>query len=133
MRISSADIRPTAKAGAQFLHGGGGDGRSATDWSRYAQGNPFAEASDIDESHVLLCLAKAAPLTGSELQLQQRAAAGERVVRDSDAVWIHYANGIARSKITPAVLDRCLGTPATARNLRTVLKLDAMTKTTAGQ
>lgn len=58
--------------------------------------------------------------------LQRRASAGERVKKRGDAIWIHYVKGIARSKLTPAVLDKEIGSPATARNWRTVLRIHEM-------
>jgi uncharacterized protein (DUF1697 family) len=47
-------------------------------------------------------------------------------VRGTD-VFVHYPNGQGRSKVTNAVLERLLGTPATARNWNTVGKLLALT------
>jgi uncharacterized protein (DUF1697 family) len=41
-------------------------------------------------------------------------------------LWLHYADGIARSKLTPALIDRATGSPVTARNWRTVQQLAAM-------
>jgi uncharacterized protein (DUF1697 family) len=39
---------------------------------------------------------------------------------------VHYANGAGRSKLTPALLDRLAGSPVTARNWNTVLKLNEL-------
>jgi uncharacterized protein (DUF1697 family) len=75
---------------------------------------------------VLLALSKRPPGADAARELQQRATLGERVIRKGDAIWVHYAGGIGRSKLTPAILDRCVGSPVTARNWRTALKLDEM-------
>jgi uncharacterized protein (DUF1697 family) len=45
-----------------------------------------------------------------------------------DVIWIHYADGAGRSRITPGLLDRSIGSPTTTRNLRTVLKLQELAK-----
>ena len=44
-------------------------------------------------------------------------------------VYLHLPNGMGRSKLTNAYFDSKLGTVATARNWRTVLKLFEMTQT----
>ena len=58
--------------------------------------------------------------------LQPYCAGGERVAVRGDALWIDYASGVARSKLTPAVLDRAVGSPVTARNWNTVQALARM-------
>jgi uncharacterized protein (DUF1697 family) len=97
--------------------------RSAAHWARFVEGMPFPDGAEREGSRVLLVVAKRPPAGNAAAELQQRATAGERVVGRGDALWIHFPQGIGRSKLTPAVLDRCLGSPATARNRRTVLKL----------
>jgi uncharacterized protein (DUF1697 family) len=97
--------------------------RAAADWARYAEGNPFPEAVKSEPNHVLLALCKAPPRPGTASALEERAEGGERVVQASDALWIHFAGGIGRSKLSPAVLDRIAGSTVTARNWSTVLKL----------
>jgi uncharacterized protein (DUF1697 family) len=42
-------------------------------------------------------------------------------------LFVHYADGIGRSKLTNAVIEKALGgVPATGRNWNTVLKLQAL-------
>jgi len=43
----------------------------------------------------------------------------ERLHLDGPHLYIDYAAGIARSKLTPALLDRALGVAATGRNWNT--------------
>jgi len=100
--------------------------RSASSCSRYVNGNPFPEESTKGSDWVLLALSKLPPKANAATELQSNATRGERVVKQGDAIWIHYANGIGRSKSTPALLDRYVGSSATARNWRTVLKLNEM-------
>lgn len=107
--------------------------RSASSWRRYVKGNPFPDEAKKEGNWVLLSLSKLPPKANAASELQQRATQGERVVKKGDAIWIHYASGIGRSKLTPAVLDRHVGSSVTARNWRTVLKVDEMIReTTAG-
>jgi uncharacterized protein (DUF1697 family) len=100
--------------------------RAAADWPAYVRGNPFPEASRLAPNAVMLALAKTSPKPDAVLALRTRSAGGERIVQVGDALWIHFAGGMARSKLSPALLDRLVGSPVTMRNWRTVLKLDEL-------
>lgn len=102
--------------------------RSADEWPAYVQGNPFQEESRSEPNLVMLAFSKEPPKSDAADLLQERAAGGERVVRVGDALWIHFASGSARSKLTPALLDRLAGSPVTTRNWRTVLKLEELAR-----
>ena len=99
--------------------------RAASDWPAFVKSNPFPEASAAEPNHVMLVLSKMAPKPGAATALQERAAAGEQVVQAGGALWIHFGGdgGVAKSKLSPTLLDRLIGSTATARNWRTVLKL----------
>jgi len=97
--------------------------RSAGQWSRLAGSNPFPEAAEAEPGRLLLVVSKRPPAEGAEAALRARAAAGEQVRGAGDALWIHYPQGAGRTKLTPASIDRAIGSPATQRNWRTVLKL----------
>lgn len=107
--------------------------RSASSWTRYVNSNPFSSEAKAEGNRVLLCLSKRPARATAAAELQQRATQGERVAKRGDAIWIHYASGIGRSRLTPALLDRQVGSPVTARNWRTVLKLDEMARETASE
>jgi uncharacterized protein (DUF1697 family) len=104
--------------------------RTASGWERYVKSNPFPGAAQKQANWVLLCLSRRSPGSGIVSKLLQHANQGERIEKTGDGIWIHYANGIARSKLTTALLDRCAGSPVTARNWRTVLKLNSMIRAT---
>lgn len=97
--------------------------RSAAEWRAYPRANPFAEETEKEPGRVMLVLSKQAPAEGAERAIEAKAAAGERVRRAGDALWIHYPEGAGRSKLTPALIDRAVSSPSTARNVRTVLAL----------
>ena len=118
--------------------------RTAVQWARYAAGSPFPEAAEAEPNRVMLLLSKAAPSAdaaapppppprrggaGAPRRAPRggaphpRARDGERVAAAGDAVWGHYAGGAGTSKLTPALIDRALGSPTTARNWTTVLAL----------
>lgn len=100
--------------------------RAAVDWPAYIKSNPFFDACKNEPKLVMLCLAKTPPKPDAAKILRERAAGGERIEQVSDALWIHFAGGVARSKISPALLDRAAGSAVTARNWLTVLKLQEL-------
>lgn len=97
--------------------------RDAAHWAAYLEANPFPAASGTEPNLVMLALAKQPPQGSAVDELRRRAGRGERVARTGDALWIHYAEGVGRSKLSPALLDRLAGSPVTMRNWRTVLGL----------
>jgi uncharacterized protein (DUF1697 family) len=100
--------------------------RSAAEWKRLVAANPFGEASEKEPNRVLLGLPKAALKPGAAAALRAKAAAGERVEAAGGALWFHYPEGVGRSKLSPSLIDRLAGSPVTARNWRTVVKLGEM-------
>ena len=51
---------------------------------------------------------------------------GEVKLWVGDALWFHFPNGAGESKLTPSLVDRAIGSPGTARNFNTVMKLKEM-------
>ena len=100
--------------------------RTREAWHLHVAANPFASPS-VDPRVLHVYLTQAPLNEGAAAQLQARATAGERAVIAGGALWIDYgASGIAGSKMTPAVIDRACGSPATGRNFNTVQRLSAM-------
>jgi uncharacterized protein (DUF1697 family) len=97
--------------------------RTAAQWAEYPPANPFPKAAQNEPNRLMLLLSKRPPTRGAEEVIQARAQHGERVKRADDALWFHYPEGAGTSKLTPALIDRAVGSPATARNYRTVATL----------
>ena len=97
--------------------------RSSDEWRGYVNDCPFRDACTESPNLVMLLLSRGPIAAGALDQLAQRAAAGEQIEQRGDALWLHFPNGVGRSKLTPSVLDRAVGSPATMRNWRTVMKL----------
>ena len=97
--------------------------RTLQQWRAHERSNPLRELAAADPSHVLLGLASKPVPQAAAAELQEHCRGGERVEVSGGALYIHYAGGIARSKLTPARIDRCAGSSVTARNWRTVLEL----------
>ncbi|MBX5451457.1 MAG: DUF1697 domain-containing protein, partial [Thermogemmatispora sp.] len=100
--------------------------RRAVDLEEVITTNPFpSEAEQAPERLVVLFLA-APPVPAAASVLQRLAAAGPEKLQLSargQELYIWYADGIGRSKLTPAELERALGCPATGRNWRTLLQI----------
>ena len=100
--------------------------RTAGQWAAYPSRVPFPEVAKGSPNRLILLLSRKEPDDGAVAAIQARARAGEQVRRVGDAIWIHYSDGVGTSKLTPDLIDRSIGSPATGRNFRTVLKLEEM-------
>ena len=98
-------------------------GRRDDGWQETVAACPFPDAAAERANLLHVALARVAPPAGTADRLAGRCAARERVAVVGDALWIDYADGAGRSKLTPALLDRVVGAPVTARNWRTVTAL----------
>ncbi|ATB43100.1 hypothetical protein CYFUS_008579 [Cystobacter fuscus] len=97
--------------------------RTARQWAAYAAGSPFPDAAEKQPNLLHLALSKQKPKPGALAALRERASAGELLEVSGDALWVLYSSGVAGTKLGPAVLDKAVGSPVTARNWKTVLKL----------
>lgn len=98
--------------------------RSAAQWHEVAAGYPF-DAED-DAVHVAFLADK--PTAARVRGLDPDRSPGDSFEVVGREVFLHCPNGVARSKLTNAWLDRALGTVSTSRNWRTVQKLAEMAK-----
>jgi uncharacterized protein (DUF1697 family) len=102
--------------------------RTARAWEAILGANPFAAEAEKAPNWVLLGLAKGAIAAGAAAAIEAKGIAGERVREAGSALWFHYPEGVGTSKLTPALIDRAVGSPVTARNWRTALALQKMLK-----
>ncbi len=107
--------------------------RTASDWAKYIKSNPFPETTGKEPNRVLLALAKKQVHPGAAEALLAKATFGERIVQGKDALWIHFCGGVGKSKLSPALLDRLVGSSVTARNWNTVIKLEQMVNGAGGR
>lgn len=100
--------------------------RTAREWQAVMAGNPFPDEAERDPSHLLVVCLKEAPDRRAEAALRGAIIGREAVcVRDRQA-YIVYPDGIGRSRVTAAVIEKHLGTRGTGRNWNTVLRLAAL-------
>jgi uncharacterized protein (DUF1697 family) len=100
--------------------------RSADQWAKLAATNPFAEAAEQEPSRLMLLVSKSEIAPDAAEAVQARGRDGERVAAVPGGLWIHYPGGSGTSKLTPSLVDRLIGSPATSRNYRTVQMLAEM-------
>jgi uncharacterized protein (DUF1697 family) len=99
--------------------------RTSAQWLAYPATNPFIDEVRDAPNLVMLALSKQ-PIADDAVEKLRARATSERIERAGDALWIHYGDGAGRSKLTPGLLDRAVGSPTTTRNWRTVMKLCEM-------
>lgn len=100
--------------------------RSETAWSKLIEDNPMPEAAHDDPKLVHALILDAAPTAAAARNFEPICDRGERVELVGDVVYVHYAQGSARSKLSVVTIGAALSRTGTARNWRTVLKLQAM-------
>ena len=100
--------------------------RSAREWEAIVKRNPFPREAARDPAHLVVTFLKEAP-DAKRVKALQVAITGPEVVRTiGTQAYITYPNGIGRSRVTMALIERSLGTRSTGRNWNTVLKLGAL-------
>jgi uncharacterized protein (DUF1697 family) len=100
--------------------------RTTADWKALIAGNPFPEEAKRDPGHLLVIFLKDAPSRENVAALQSAIKDREVVRAKGRHAYVVYPDGIGRSRLTTALIERKLGTRATGRNWNTVLKLGAL-------
>jgi uncharacterized protein (DUF1697 family) len=88
--------------------------------------NPFPAAARDDPAHLQVHVGPE-PVDATGIAKLDLANPGRELLAVADGVlYVHYQDGIGRSRLTTAALDRAAGTWTTGRNWNTVLRLHAM-------
>lgn len=100
--------------------------RTEKEWGVVVAGNPFPEEAERDPAHLLVMVFKK-NLDATAVRALQAAITGPEVVRSigREAFFV-YPEGIGRSRLTGPLIERTLGARSTARNWKTVRKLEAL-------
>lgn len=99
--------------------------RSAAEWNTIIARNPFPAAARDDPAHLLLMALKTAPAAAAIKALHDGYKGPETIHVAGRDAYLIYPEGVGRSKLTNALIERKLGVAGTARNWNTVLKLAA--------
>ena len=96
--------------------------RRAGAWDAVLKGNPFP---DDDPTRLHVSFLRDEPARGATDGIDRERFAPEEFALHGREVYLYLPDGLGRAKL-PAALTRVIGTPDTARNWRTVLKLAAL-------
>lgn len=97
--------------------------RNAKELKALADRNPFPKEAKADPARLHVFFLKAAVTAGDVAALNGAIKGGEVAKGHGREVFIHYPDGMGRSKLTGAIVERHLGGPGTARNWNTITKL----------
>jgi uncharacterized protein (DUF1697 family) len=100
--------------------------RTAAEWTSIIAANPFPREAQDDPAHLVVMALKAAPTKAHVAALEAAIKGRERVRAKRRELYMVYPDGIGRSKLTIAVIEKALASRGTARNWNTVLKLQAL-------
>ena len=96
--------------------------RRATAWDAVIRGNPFP---DDEPTRLHVSFLRDEPPKGATDGIDRARFAPEEFLLQGREVYLYLPDGLGRAKL-PVALTRVIGTPDTARNWRTVLKLAAL-------
>ena len=96
--------------------------RTAADWKKLCTGAPFQEARAARPKFLHVGLSKS-KLDAKVVETLMGRATTERVEVHRDALFIDFAEGAGRSKLTPAVIDKASGSHVTLRNWNTTMEV----------
>jgi uncharacterized protein (DUF1697 family) len=97
--------------------------RSSLELKDVIRRNPFAKRSGIEPNKLLVSFLASEPGPEAKERIVQIKVGPEELHLDGRELYIYYADGMGRSKLTPAVIERALKVSGTARNWNTVTKL----------
>lgn len=100
--------------------------RDAKEWEAVLARNPFRAEAEADPGHLVVAFFKNEP-SAKAVKALEAAISGREVVRaDGSHAYIVYPDGIGRSRLTTALIEKTLGTRTTGRNWNTVRRLGAL-------
>jgi len=101
--------------------------RDASELGDIISASPMPEAARTRPNHLLTVFFNQTVTANAVDDLMAREFP-ERIVVRKREICIDYRDGVARSKLTPALIDRTIGHPGTARNWNTLQKLFALSR-----
>lgn len=96
--------------------------RSSSDLRKVIAANPFANRTEVEPNRLLVLFLAADPQK-KDLRRIAELEGPEELHAAGREVYIYPPNGMARPKISPALVEKALNTAGTGRNWNTVKKL----------
>jgi uncharacterized protein (DUF1697 family) len=100
--------------------------RSAMEWRSALEANPFPSQAKADPGHLVLMPLKSKPDKAALAALASAIVGREQVKLVGQDLFLVYPDGIGRSKLTSALLEKKLGVTGTGRNWNTAQKIAAL-------
>jgi uncharacterized protein (DUF1697 family) len=100
--------------------------RSAAEWASVVARNPFRNEGARDPARLVVVFLKSKPTADAFDALREAIVGPEILHGEGRQAYIVYPDGIGRSRLTAALIERKLATRGTARNWNTVMKLAAL-------
>jgi uncharacterized protein (DUF1697 family) len=102
--------------------------RTGKEWAAVVANNPFRTEAERDPGRLIVMFLKDAPAVPAVRALRAAITGPETVEAVGRQAYIYFPNGMGRSRLTTAVVEKKLGTRGTGRNWNTVLKLATLAK-----
>jgi uncharacterized protein (DUF1697 family) len=100
--------------------------RTGREWQALVDANPFPKEAKSDPSHLVAVVVRDGIDSSAATALQQAISGRERLLAVGRCLYIVYPDGIGRSRLTTALMEKHIRTRGTARNWNTVLKLKTL-------
>jgi len=97
--------------------------RSADEVRKAIEANPMLADAEREPSHFIVVFLSGQPSTAAMKSLRDAYPGPEPMQLHGSELYIHYGEGMARSKLTNVLIERKLGITGTARNWNTVTRL----------
>jgi uncharacterized protein (DUF1697 family) len=97
--------------------------RTLPEWRDVIARNPFGKRSGIEPSKLLVSFLAAEPAKDALAKVLEIETKPEELHASGRELYIYFPDGMGRSKLPWASLDKVLGSPGTGRNWNTVKKL----------
>lgn len=102
--------------------------RDAGEWAKVVKANPFSDVAEKEPGKLLVLFLRDKPSAAGLKDLQAAIKGREQVKAVGRELFIHYPDGMGRSKLDLALINRKLKQTGTGRNWNTVRKLADMLK-----
>ena len=93
-----------------------------------ANANPFAARGDVEPAKLLVVFLQGTPPAAAVRKVHEMKTDPEEVRIRGREVFIHYPQGMGRSKLAWTAIEKALGTAGTGRNWNSVMKLLEMAR-----
>lgn len=100
--------------------------RDAGEWAKVVKANPFAKVAKDEPGKLLVLFLRDKPKPAAVKELEAAIKGREKVKAVGRELFIHYPDGMGRSKLDLSLISRKLKQTGTGRNWNTVRKLAAM-------